>query len=125
MSAYTTLIQALHHMNWDLDISIKGELRGDNEDTDYKKEWDAKHRAAWEEVRKQIDVGEFLYSAQSVEILRELNNTTKHQENDTYFDYLEKTQIAVAKCLPAIKSSARADLGLPNIRQKILGLFSF
>ena len=60
MRAYTDLIQALHHMKWDLEISLRSSQRGEEEETDYLKEWSAKHRAAWEEVRKQIDVGEFL-----------------------------------------------------------------
>jgi hypothetical protein len=125
MAAYTSLIQAMHHMNWDLSISIRAEMRGDHEETEYKKEWEAKHRAAWEEVRKQIDVGEFLYSAESVQILTDFNKATKREQNDTYFDHLERLQVAVEKYLPAIKASARADLGLPRLTKRFHGLNPF
>ena len=70
MRAYSDLIQALHHMKWDVEITIGAEERGEIEESDYRKEWSARQRAAWEEVRKQIDVGEFLYSPTSVEVLR-------------------------------------------------------
>jgi hypothetical protein len=116
MQAYTNLIQALHHMKWDLQISIRSQWKGDDEETEYQKEWGAKHQAAWEEVRKQIDVGEFLYSSNSVKILRALDSETAPDEDEPYIDHLEKLQVAVEKCLPAIKVSARIDLGLPPIR---------
>ena len=113
MRAYTDLIQALHHMKWDLEISIRAEMRGD-EETEYHKQWAAKHKAAWEEIRKQIDVGEFLYSPVSVRILQELDGASSGPD-DTYIDHLESLQAAVEKCLPAIKAAARSDLGLPSI----------
>src|SRR5205814_5121485 len=110
-----------HHMKWDLEISIRAQWRGDSEETDYQKEWAAKHRAAWEEVRRQIDVGEFLYSPASVRILRDLDSETasKGEPDEIYMDHLEKLRVAVEKCLPAIKASARIDLGLPPIKQQI------
>jgi hypothetical protein len=116
MRAYTDVIQALHHMKRDLEICIEAEKRGQDTDTDFHKEWGAKHRAAWDEIRKQIDVGEFLYSPDSMQILQTLNlETTAPYE--TYFDHLEAFQTAVEKCLPAIKAAARKDLGLPPIRR--------
>jgi hypothetical protein len=116
MSAYTNVIEALHHMKRDLEISIDAEQCGRDTETDYHKEWNAKHRAAWDEIRKQIDVGEFLYSPESMQILQVLNAETRGPF-DTYYDHLEGFQAAVEKCLPAIKSAARRDLGLPPIKR--------
>jgi len=117
MRAYTDLIQALHHMRWDLRISMQATIRGEQNETEYQKEWAAKHRAAWAEVRKQIDVGEFLYSPVSVQLLRQLDRETERDDQD-YFSHLEKLQTAVENCLPAIKTAARADLGLPPVGQR-------
>lgn len=117
MRAYTDVIEALHHMKRDLEISIRAVMHHQDTDTDFHKEWNAKHRTAWDEIRKQIDVGEFLYSPASVQILQTLNSETKSEPNDNYFEHLETFQIAVEKCLPAIKAAARADLGLPAIKQ--------
>lgn len=113
MRAYTEIIQSLHYMKRDLDISIRAEIRGQDTKTDFHKEWNAKHRAAWDEIRKQIDVGEFLYSPATVQILQTFNNETESDPNDGYFEHLERLQAAVEKCLPAIKKAARADLGSP------------
>lgn len=116
MRAYTDVIQALHNMKRDLEISLQAEMEGRNTDTDYHKEWEKKHRAAWDEVRKQIDVGEFLYSPTSVEILQSLLAATKSDPNDMYTDHLERLQIGVERCMPALKAAARIDLGLSPLR---------
>src|SRR5262249_5399803 len=112
----TEVIQALHHMKRDLDISMEAHMEGRDTDTDYHKEWGAKYRAAWDEIRKQIDIGEFLYSPSSVRILQKLNRETESRP-DSYFEHLEQLQVAVEKCLPAIKAAARRDLGLPPVRR--------
>ena len=114
MRAYTDLIHALHDMKRDLEISIQSEMRGQDTDTDYHKKWEEKHRAAWDEIRKDIDIGEFLFSTGSVEILEELVRDTTGPHDD-YFSYLEMTRAGVDKCLPAIKKTAKADLELPTI----------
>lgn len=116
MRAYTDVIQALHHMKQDLEIRIRAEMRRIDTKTDYYKEWEAKHKAAWDEIRKQIDIGEFLYSPDSVRILQTLtDDSASGDSNESYIDHLETLQVGVEKCLPAIKAAARADLGLPSI----------
>jgi hypothetical protein len=116
MRAYTEVIQALHHMKWHLDISVRAEMQGRDTDTDYHKEWGAKHRAAWVEINKQVDIGEFLYSPASVQLLQTLINDTKSGPDDMYIDHLIRLQTAVNECLPKIKAAARTDLGLPPVR---------
>jgi hypothetical protein len=118
MRAYVEIIQALHHMKRDLEISIPAEMEGRNTDTEFYKEWDAKHRAAWDEIRKNVDIGEFLFSPASIHVLRTLLQDTESDPNEVYFEHLERLQAAVDKCLPAIKATARADLRLPIIRRK-------
>lgn len=119
MQAYAEVIQALHHMKRDLEASIPAEMEGRYTDTDYFKELRAKHTAAWKEIRKNIDIGEFLFSGASMQILQTLMRDTASDANDDYFSHLEKTQAGVEKCLPAIKAAARADLQLPPIRPKL------
>jgi hypothetical protein len=63
MSAYTNVILALHNMKRDVEITVDAEMRGQDTDTDFHKEWNEKHKTAWDEIRKQIDVGEFLLFA--------------------------------------------------------------
>jgi len=115
MTAYTDLIQALHHMKRGIELNMGDLLRGEIEEEEYRKEWSAKNQAAWDEVRKQIDVGEFLYSPTSVAILRTLLKDS-HSEVDSFVSYLHTLSAAVDNCISAIKVSARADLGLPPIK---------
>jgi len=115
MGAYTNVILALHNMKRDSEITIAAEMRGQDTDSDFHKEWGARHRAAWDEIRKQIDVGEFLFSSESLKIIQTLNSETQGP-HETYYDHLESIQAAVEKCLPAIKQAARRDLGLPPIK---------
>lgn len=116
MRAYTQIIQALHEMKWDLEISIDAEYDGRDTDNEYHKRWDTKHREAWEEIRKQADVGEFLFSSASVKILRQLVSDADSDPNDNYLEHMERTQTAVEKCMPSIKIAARKDLGLPKLK---------
>jgi hypothetical protein len=116
LQAYTQIIQALHAMKWDLEISIDAEYDHRPTDTDYHKRWDAKHRDAWEEIRKQIDVGDFLFSSESVAILERLSKEAGSEPDENYLEHMERTQAAVEKCMPAIKTAARKDLGLPRLK---------
>lgn len=115
MQAYTQVIQALHHMKWDVDVSIAAEIGESEPDTEFHKELDEKHRLAWHEIRRQSDIGDFLFSRESLKILRELNDLPGQSPNDSYLDHLEIIQAAVNKAMPAIKKAARSDLGLPPI----------
>lgn len=115
MQAYTDVIQALHHIKRDLDISINAEVEGRETDTDYHKDWENRHRTAWDEIRRQVDVGEFLYSPVSMKILLELVESGQSVPDESYVEHLLRLQAATLKCLPAIKAAARADLGLPKI----------
>ncbi|MEQ8326539.1 MAG: hypothetical protein RLO08_13105 [Parvibaculaceae bacterium] len=113
MRAYTDILQALHHMKRDLEISFDAERFG-REETDHDKAWEKKGRAAWEEIRKQTDMGEFLFSSESLSILKKLISDTETRA-DYYVEHLVQYEAAVTECLPAIKASARKDLGLPKL----------
>ncbi len=113
MRAYTDIIEALHHIKRDVELKLPAAYENRDTDTAFHNEWRNKHRAAWDNLEKFADVGEFLFSFQSISVLRELINQGSAQ-SDNYVDYLEGIQIAVEKCLPAIKASARSDLNLPD-----------
>ena len=113
MRAYADIIQALHHIKRDLEICLSAEMQRQDTDTDFHKEWDAKNRAAWDELRKYVDIGEFLFSPESLNVLQGLMSD-KSGPSDSYYEHLETLQTAVNKCLPAIKATARVDLKLPS-----------
>jgi hypothetical protein len=109
--AYSTVIEALHDMKRDLDVSLRAAMEGRDTDTEYHKELGRKHAAGWVEIRKHADVGEFLFSPRTTKILETLlGETSGHQ--DSWFEHLEIQSSAVNRALPAIKLSAGADLKL-------------
>ena len=112
MKAYTDIIQALHHMKRDLEISLPAAYEQRETDSDFHKGWAAKHSAAWDEVRKHIDLGEFLISKRAVRLLSDLSDECYASPNELYVDYLESSEAAVRKCLPLFKRAARNDLRL-------------
>lgn len=115
MEAYRKVIEALHHMKRDLDISVRAEMEERDTDTPFHKEWGARHRAAWDEIRRQIDLGEFLYSRDTIKVLQDLDDDASSVPDETYMEHLLRLQGAVDKSLPAIKANARKDLRLPRI----------
>ena len=102
MRAYTELIQALHNMKRNLDISILAVMEGRDTDTDFHKEWSAKHRVAWDEIRKDIDIGDFLFSEMSIKILEALVDKSAPTPAGDWFSDMENMHTAVEKCLPGL-----------------------
>jgi hypothetical protein len=112
MRAYTDIIQALHHIKRDLEISIPAAMEHRDTETEFYKGWNAKHNAAWDDLRRYVDIGDFLFSSPSIQVLQTLiTDASGHSDDDV--EYMEMLQTAVEKCLPAIKISARSDLKLP------------
>ena len=117
MRAYTDVIQALHHIKRDIEISIPAKIHGI---TPFYQEWNARHKLAWDDLRKYIDIGEFLFSEKSIQILQTLVRESSATPNDSYLDHMETLQVSVEKCFPAIKAAARADLNLPPLHETFL-----
>ena len=99
-------------MRRNIEISLEAEYESRQTDTDFYKEWQQKHKQAWNEVRKYADVGEFVISATAARRLQILIADSKWEQPDLYIDYLEASEIAVNRCLPSLKRVAREDLRL-------------
>jgi hypothetical protein len=109
LRSYSDLLLALHHMKHDTEISLKAEQINADTNTDFYREWTAKHRGAWDEIRKQIDVSELFLSQKSIQLLRNLrSDANKHDGSNT--GHLLAMQYGIEKCLPALKAEARKDL---------------
>jgi hypothetical protein len=117
MKSYTGLIDALHHMKRDLEISMKAIEEGRDTETEYYKASEAKNREAWAEMRRSIDVGDFLLSKEAMGVLQQFFRASAAADNPNlmYWEHMDYLLVAVQECLPAIKAAGRADLGLPAI----------
>jgi hypothetical protein len=87
-------------MKRDLEISIQAEEEHRDTDGEYYKKWHDKHVAAWEEVRKQHDIGSFLFSRETMRIVEEL--CSRPSNRDSYFENLVELNGQVSECLPAL-----------------------
>jgi hypothetical protein len=109
MKTYSELLLALHHIKHDTEISLTAHQSDADTDTDFYKEWTRKHRAAWDDIRRQIDVSELFLSRRAIQHLKELR-TLASDDDGTYLGHLLAMKGAVEKCLPALKAEARKDL---------------
>ena len=109
LRTYSDLLVALHHIKHDTEISLTAELAKADTDTAFYKEWSLKHRGAWEEIRKQIDVSELFLSRKSIGHLRALRSGANDHDGSE-IAHLRAMQRAVETCLPALKDEARRDL---------------
>lgn len=113
MQAYTEIIQSLHNMNWYAIRTIEIEVEGAQMSPEYEKRWREKSMQAWEDLRRQIDIGEFLLSPASIVILKDFMKASSEHEED-WISHLVAVNDAAETCLPKLKQAAREDLGLPK-----------
>lgn len=114
MRSYTDIIHALHHMKRDLDISIPAEYEQAQFASEFRTKWEKLHQEAWDTIKRNIDVGEFVISEEATLILSEMVDSCVYDPNGMYVEYLEASLDAVNTCLPKIKDAARKDLNLPK-----------
>jgi len=114
VSAYTSIIEALHHVRDYADTNLEFEKRGMDVPEEGDKELTERLQQAMKELRKQWDIGNFIISDAAVEVLNtlmcELDQST---QNVTWSTHLILKLEAVDKCLSSMRTIARADLNVP------------
>ncbi len=112
--AYTSIIEALHHVRDYADTNLDFEMRGKDIPKEGDEELTERLQQAMGELRKQGDVGNFIISDEAVEALKtlmdELDQSTK---TVTWQTHLILKLEAVDKCLSSMRKIARADLKVP------------
>lgn len=116
LKSYSELLVTLHNIKRDVEISIPAHLEHRDTNTEFYKKWREKTPIAWDEIKKQIDVGELLLSREALVSLREFNLATVDNYNFSYLDHLESIEVAVGRCIEEFKSAAMADLKIPVLR---------
>lgn len=111
--AYSSIIEALHHIRNYADHHMEFEMRGTEMPEDGKRELSKELRRALAELRKRADVGTFVISKEAVAALRTLGNEMDASMNTTsWLEHLDVQLAAVNKCLEAMRSIATKDLTL-------------
>jgi hypothetical protein len=114
-SAYSELVEALHHMKWypseHIDAAIENRELPDEDKADYWKQYKDARRNVW----KIADSASFLVSPKVnkaiVEMERELGEA---RTAEWWFEHAEQQYAAIQKCLDQVKGLARQELGVKN-----------
>ena len=113
VAAYSSIIEALHHVRNYADTNIQFSQRGKNLPEEGDKQLTEKLQNAMGELRKQWDMGNFIISDKAVEalntLMQELENSTR---NVTWDTHLMLKLEAVDNCLSSMRRIARTDLNL-------------
>jgi nucleoid-associated protein YejK len=111
--AYTAIIESLHHVRNRADTNLTFALEKAELPEAGSKELTEKLKTAMAELRKQIDIGNFVIADDAVQAMNELMVAL---ENSTHAicweEHLEMKLSAVDQCLQKIRNIARRDLML-------------
>ncbi len=113
MAAYAAVIESLHHVRNHADTNLTFSMRGRDVPEEGERQLTDKLQGAMAELRKQLDIGDFVLSQEAVmsmnKLMTELDTSTK---TDSWQEHLELKLAAVDECLTNIRRSARKDLRL-------------
>ncbi|SRR6266404_1146243 len=115
VSAYTSIIDALHQMSTSFNDDIKEERRTSLLELDGQRTQstqstrDEKYKAARNEILRAIDVGEFIISAEAVAELRHLIRALA-KDHESYLDYLFESLQAIDDSLRRFRRLAKDDV---------------
>jgi hypothetical protein len=122
--AYSSIIEALHHMKNYADHQMAFHERGRELPEDGKKELSEKMRCGIAEIRKRADIGAFVISEEAVVALRTLQKDLDESTNtQDWYEHLDQWLWAVNKCLDSMRSIAKNDLKGPMTAREHLFRF--
>jgi hypothetical protein len=119
MAAYVAVIEALHHVQRDLDAEYKEEVEGARFNEQHRDGLRQKATTGWTDLRRNADVGEFLFSEETTKALQTFLGKVDgvgHDPSSTNLDYVETGIVGIEELLPRIKRLARRDLGLSPLK---------
>ncbi len=109
--AYSAIIEALHHMKRFADEALDDQLGGRKFPEERRKQLFGKSNEAYDELRKQIDIGSFVLSKDAVEELASFEKAhTKAKDTDSYFDFLDDKLLALNTTLQKMREIGKKDL---------------
>lgn len=112
-TAYASIIEALHHVRNYADTNLTLEMLQRDLPEQGMQELTEKLRSAMGELRKQLDIGEFVLSEEAVTVMNKLMVDLDASTNATsWHEHLELKLVAVDSCLSNMRRVARKDLRL-------------
>lgn len=112
-AAYTAIIEALHHVRNHADTNLTFSMTGRELPETGEKELTEKLQGAMAELRKQLDIGNFVLSEEAVATMNKLMTELDASTNTNHWqEHLELKLTAVDRCLSNMRHIARKDLRL-------------
>lgn len=112
LDSYTKVIEALHFMNNCIDAEMKAEQQGYEINEKIKAELHDSYAKGSADLRRLTDMGALIFSAEAVLLLDTLNcEISAASDALTYWENLDAEGAAITKCLSALRSIAKRDLG--------------
>jgi hypothetical protein len=112
-TAYASIIEALHHVRNHADTNLTFSLEGRDLPEQGKLQLTEKLQGAMAELRKQLDIGDFVLSEDAVAVMSKLMTELDESLKATNWeDHLELKLEAVDNCLISMRRIARKDLRL-------------
>lgn len=115
LDAYTAILDSLHNMKRDLEVSYNAELERREVPSETADKLRNAYQAGRTELLRQADTGDLIIAESAMISLRKLVHRLSTAGNaPTYFEHLDGNLAAVACCLKEMRSSARKDLKISN-----------
>ena len=112
-SAYTAIIESLHHVHNHADTNLSFVLRNADLPESGDKTLTENLQNAMAELRKQLDIGNFVIADDAVKAMDELMSGLEDSTHAVCWqDHLEIKLAAVNKCLACMRKIARRDLSI-------------
>ena len=109
--AYSAIIESLHHMKRYYDEELHAAMAGREVPEDREKVLVEESRKAHDELKKRIDIGQFVLSEEAVVELAAFEKALKNATNtQIWSEYIIASRDAIDDTLQRMRSIARADL---------------
>lgn len=109
--AYSAIIESLHNMKRYCDVEIDAKLLDRKLPEDRKNELLLKSGKAHDELKKRIDIGQFVISEKAVAQLIEFEKVyMKASDAQSWYEHLEERWVAIDDTLKRMRDIAKADL---------------
>ena len=113
-AAYSYIIEAMHHIREHADTNLAFEGKALQIPADCKQKLNGNLQRAIADLRRHRDVGSFVISTASVDIINglfaELDKSVEIGSNQSFFEYCDYRVGAVDQALGKIRDAARSDL---------------
>lgn len=109
--AYAAILEALHYMKRSFDEDHEAEVAGREVPEARKEELQEKYHKADDELKKRIDIGQFVLSDEAVAELSSFQKAyDKASEAESWPQYLEESWLAINDALKRMRTIAKTDL---------------